>query len=104
MLKSETNLSLPFITALLPGIGGEIRATPEEFVVEEIPLYDPCGEGQHLYVSLTKVGATTRELQAQLARLFGISVGNVGFAGMKDKHARTTQTFSLNVGHQPSGF
>jgi tRNA pseudouridine13 synthase len=70
-------------------------------LVEEIALYAPQGDGQHLYVNLTKVGVTTKEVQEQLARLFGLRASEVSFAGMKDKHARTTQTFSLNVGHQP---
>lgn len=95
-------LELPYITKELPGIGGQIRATPDHFLVEEIALYAPQGEGQHLYVNLTKVGLTTKEVQEQLARLFRLRPAEVSFAGMKDKHARTTQTFSLNVGHQPS--
>ena len=99
MLTSDIDLRLPYISADLPGIGGVLRATPEHFVVEEVPLYPAAGEGQHLYVNLTKVGLTTKEVQAQLARLFKLDRGEVGFAGMKDKQARTTQTFSLNVGH-----
>jgi len=91
---------LPYITKDLPGTGGELRATPEHFIVEEIALYSPQGDGQHLYVNLTKVGLTTKEVQEQLARLFGMRPGDVSYAGMKDKHARATQTFSLNVGHQ----
>jgi tRNA pseudouridine13 synthase len=72
--------------------------------VEEIPLYEPAGEGQHLYVNLTKVGLTTKEVQIQLARLFSLDRGEIGFAGMKDKAARTTQTFSLNLGLMQPGF
>ena len=98
MLDSRLELSLPYITDDLPGIGGQLRLTPDHFVVEEIPLYEASGEGQHLYVNLTKVGLTTKEVQAQLEQLFGLNRGEVSFAGMKDKQARTTQTFSLNVG------
>jgi tRNA pseudouridine13 synthase len=72
--------------------------------VEEIPLYEPEGEGQHLYVRLTKTELTTKEVQIQLERLFGLRRGSVGFAGMKDKHAQTTQTFSLDVGHRDASF
>ena len=89
---------VPYITASLPGIGGALRATPDHFIVEELPLYDPQGDGQHVYINLTKEGLTTREVQGQLARLFKVSEQQVGFAGMKDKYARTTQTFSVNVG------
>ncbi len=104
MLDSLMPLELPYITKEQAGIGGQLRATPEHFVVEELPLYAPSGEGQHLYVNLTKVGVTTKEVQLQLARLFSIRPTEVGFAGMKDKQARTTQTFSLSVGHKAPNF
>jgi tRNA pseudouridine13 synthase len=104
MLEYNIDLNLPYITADLPGMGGILRATPEDFVVEEVPLYEAQGEGQHLYVNLTKVGLTTREVQNGLERIFGLKKGDVSFAGMKDKHARTTQMFSLSVGHKPSDF
>lgn len=92
-------MNTPFVTADLPGIGGELRATPDHFVVEEVPLYDASGEGQHLYVNVTKVGLTTKDIQHRLMALFGVREADVGFAGMKDRHARTTQTFSISVGH-----
>jgi tRNA pseudouridine13 synthase len=104
MLDSYLNFSLPYITSDLPGIGGQLRLTPDHFVVEELPLYEALGEGQHLYVNLTKVGLTTKDVQAQLERLFGLKRGDVSFAGMKDKQARTTQTFSVNVGFQRAEF
>lgn len=97
-------IGLPYLTADLPGIGGQLRAAPEHFVVDEVGLYEAAGDGQHLYVNLTKVGLTTKEVQAHLEKLFGLERGSVGFAGMKDKVARTTQTFSLSVGHQPAAF
>ncbi len=97
-VERELKFNLPYISAALPGIGGQLRSSPEQFVVEELPLYDPIGEGQHLYVNLTKQELTTREVQKQLASLFKLSMDDIGFAGMKDKYARTTQTFSLNIG------
>ncbi|HHY57731.1 MAG TPA: tRNA pseudouridine(13) synthase TruD [Chloroflexi bacterium] len=100
----EITTALPYLTARLPGVGGALRATPDHFVVEEIGLYAAAGDGQHLYVNLTKVGLTTKEVAAQLERLFGLERGSVGFAGMKDKVATATQTFSLNVGHKPAHF
>jgi tRNA pseudouridine13 synthase len=104
MLQSELELSLPYVTAELPGTGGVLRADPADFVVEEVPLYAAEGDGQHLYVNITKVGLTTKEVQIGLERLFGLKKGDVSFAGMKDKRARTTQTFSLGVGHKPPVF
>ncbi|MBX3053598.1 MAG: tRNA pseudouridine(13) synthase TruD [Caldilineaceae bacterium] len=98
------DLTLPYISGDLPGVGGSLRASTEHFVVEEVPLYDASGEGQHLYVNLTKEGMNTRDVEMGLARVFGIANRDVGIAGMKDKHARTTQTFSVSVGHVDEAF
>lgn len=89
------DLSLPYITANLEGIGGRIRARQEDFMVEEVSLYDPTGEGRHLYVNITKKNMTTREVQVQIAELFDLRPQNIGTAGLKDKNAVTTQTFSI---------
>lgn len=67
----------------------------EYFIVEELPLYDPVGDGRHLYVNLTKKGLTTIEVQHRLAKLFNLSPSDIGYAGLKDKHACATQTFSI---------
>ena len=88
---------LPFISQKLPGVGGVLKLTPEHFVVEEIPLYEPSGEGSHLYITLRRSGQTTREVAGELASYFGLTVDNVGYAGLKDKDAVTTQTFSLPI-------
>jgi len=88
---------LPYITGELPGVGGEIKVEPTHFVVEEIPLYEASGEGQHVYVRLTREGWTTRALEDELADIFDLRDVDIGCAGRKDKHARTTQTFSLNL-------
>jgi tRNA pseudouridine13 synthase len=95
MTTNPTQIPLSFITADLPGIGGEIKAEPAHFVVEEIPLYQPVGQGEHIYACLTREGWTTRALQKRLTNLFGLREVDVGCAGLKDKHARVTQTFSL---------
>lgn len=99
MVAYTLSFEWPYSTRDLPGIGGRLRASPQDFVVEEIPLYLPVDSGQHLYVNLTKEELTTPEVQTRLERLFELRRGDVGFAGLKDKFARTTQTFSLNVGH-----
>ncbi|MCS6843010.1 MAG: tRNA pseudouridine(13) synthase TruD [Caldilineales bacterium] len=85
----------PFFTADLPGCGGRIKADPAHFVVEEVPLYEPDGSGQHLHVRLTRSGWTTRQVVEALARLYNVPAGDIGYAGLKDRHAVCTQTFSL---------
>jgi tRNA pseudouridine13 synthase len=86
---------LPYIAPGDPGIGGVLKAEPACFVVEEIPLYEPEGEGEHIYLRLVRNGWTTRDINKSLARLFGLRAVDVGYAGLKDKQARVTQTFSL---------
>ncbi len=85
----------PFLTTHLPGIGGQIRAVPEDFQVEERPLYLPCGEGEHLYVTITKRGLSTPDLVRRLSSSLGIKAQAIGVAGLKDARAVTTQMVSL---------
>jgi tRNA pseudouridine13 synthase len=74
---------------------GVIKSTPEDFVVEEIPAYEASGEGPHVFVRFTKRGLTTDDAMRALARALGSDPREAGAAGMKDKHAVTTQTISL---------
>jgi tRNA pseudouridine13 synthase len=104
MLHFEPDLSLPYLTTDLPGIGGRLRAVPEHFVVEEVALYEPEDQGSHLYVNLTRVGMTTRDVQQRLEQILALKRGEVGYAGLKDKKAQTTQTFSVPIGNQDDAF
>lgn len=97
MTQPDLSLSLPYVTPELPGVGGVLRVTPEHFVVTEIPLYEPEGEGNHLFINLTRANRTTRDVVVALERIGSAGKGSVGYAGLKDKAARTTQTFSLPV-------
>jgi len=84
-----------FATADLPGIGGRIGPDPADFRVDEVPAYVPTGEGEHLYVRVEKQSMTTPELVQQLARASGVEPRDIGYAGLKDKHAITSQWLSL---------
>jgi tRNA pseudouridine13 synthase len=68
------------------------------FVVNEVPLYEPCGEGPHTYVRIEKMGLTTRDAITVVADRAGVRARDVGTAGQKDKFARTTQWMSLPPG------
>lgn len=85
----------PFLTNDIPGIDGQIRTVPEDFQVEERPLYLPCGEGEHLYVTITKRGLSTPDLVRRLSSSLGIKAQAIGVAGLKDARAVTTQMVSL---------
>ncbi len=88
---------LPLITPELLGISGGIKQEPAHFVVEELPLYEPQGHGAHVYIRIEREGMTTREVVKALANEFALDQGQIGYAGLKDKEARCTQTFSLTM-------
>jgi tRNA pseudouridine13 synthase len=85
----------PLLTADLPGIGGRIKDRPEDFEVEEIPAYPPCGSGEFLYLWIEKRGLGADYFSRQLAQRLGIGPGEVGMAGLKDRHAVTRQMISV---------
>jgi len=84
-----------YLTAHLPGTGGIIKEAPEDFQVTEIPLYQPSGEGEHIYAEIEKKGVTTLEAIRRISRGLGIQERDVGYAGMKDARGITRQTLSL---------
>jgi tRNA pseudouridine13 synthase len=79
------------------GIGGQLKARPDDFIVEEIPAYDPCGEGEHLYLGIQKTNMPHTEMLGVLCRHFKVEEGAIGFAGMKDRVAVTHQTVSVHL-------
>ncbi len=80
-----------------PGVGGILKERPEDFLVEEIPLYEPCGEGEHLYLCIQKKGVSHGELMSVLRRSFQVGDRAIGYAGMKDKQAITQQVVSIHL-------
>ena len=78
-----------------PGTGGTLRQEPGDFRVDEVPLYVPSGEGEHLYLQFEKTGHTTAHVLRELGEQVGVRDREVGVAGLKDRHAVTTQWISL---------
>lgn len=76
-----------------------LREQPEDFRVDELPAYEPSGEGEHLYLRVEKRGLNTRNAIDQIAHKLGLDPRNAGWAGLKDRHATTSQWVSL---HAPS--
>lgn len=89
------DVDLPYLTADLPGIGGALRATDEDFVVDEEPAYLPSGSGDHVFVRIEKRGLTTPQAVQAIARALGVRERDIGVAGMKDRRAVTRQWISL---------
>jgi tRNA pseudouridine13 synthase len=69
--------------------------SPDTFVVEEIPAYLPSGTGEHTYVWIEKRSITTLDVVNDMARRLGIEAREIGYAGMKDRHATTRQWLSI---------
>jgi tRNA pseudouridine13 synthase len=86
-----------YLTADLPALGGRIRERAEDFLVDEQPLYQPCGSGEHIYLFIEKRNLSTPQAAEILAQHFGVNRSAIGFAGMKDKTAITRQVFSIHT-------
>ncbi len=69
-------------------------SAPEDFRVDEIPLYPAAGQGEHTFVLIRKRARTTEQVARDLARAVGVRAAEVGYAGRKDRNAITTQWFS----------
>lgn len=78
------------------------KQSPRDFVVEEIPLYEFSGEGEHLILQVRKKLLSTSEMIGQIARYLGIKNKEIGYAGLKDKHAMTKQYISLHKKYEES--
>lgn len=85
-----------YLTAAQPGIGGQLKTQPEDFIVEEIPLYPALGEGQHTYIEIEKRDLTTHAAIKMIAQALHIPARQIGYAGLKDAHAVTRQTLSID--------
>jgi tRNA pseudouridine13 synthase len=92
----------PLLTASLPGVGGRIKVEPADFEVEEIPAYEPAGSGEHLFLWVEKIDMGAEFFVRQVAKRLGISNGEVGTAGLKDRRAVTRQWVSVPVSCEPS--
>jgi len=88
-------VELPYLTADIPGIGGVLKASDEDFFVDEEPAYLPSGTGDHVYIHIEKRGLTTRHAMMEIARALRIAERDIGAAGLKDRHAVTRQWLSL---------
>ncbi|HUJ61384.1 MAG TPA: tRNA pseudouridine(13) synthase TruD [Kofleriaceae bacterium] len=86
---------MPFLTDALPGTGGALRASDDDFAVDEVPAYGAAGHGEHVFVRIEKRGLTSPEAAERLARAVGCAPRDVGIAGMKDRRAVTRQWLSL---------
>ncbi|QWT22355.1 tRNA pseudouridine(13) synthase TruD [Bacillus sp. NP157] len=87
---------LPFAFGA-PPLRGRLRSAAEDFFVEEVLGYEPDGAGEHVFLQVEKRGANTDWVAREVAKFAGIAPMNVGYAGMKDRHAVTRQVFTVQL-------
>lgn len=102
MTHIEHQLERPptWITDAALQLTGRIKAVPEDFLVEEIPLYLPSGDGEHLYLWIEKRDVSAERLVQHVAKSLGIQRQEIGVAGMKDRRAVTRQWISVPARHE----
>jgi len=71
------------------------RQSPEDFIVNETLIFDPDGEGEHVYLHIRKRNTNTQWLARELAKYANIKLRDISYAGLKDRNAVTSQWFSL---------
>lgn len=85
-----------YLTNDVEGIGGLVKESPEAFIVEELPAYEPSGEGEHIYLWVEKRDVSAKKLVHDVAQRFGVRTRDIGVAGMKDRRAITRQWLSVH--------
>jgi tRNA pseudouridine13 synthase len=80
-----------------PAVSACIRQAPEDFQVNEIPLLEPDGSGEHVWLLVRKRLENTAQVAQQLAKFSGVPPRDVSYAGMKDRQALTEQWFSVQL-------
>jgi tRNA pseudouridine13 synthase len=88
-------MTLPYLTRSVDPIKAEIRSTPDDFEVEEVPAYAPSGIGEHVFAFIEKRGLTTKDAVRALSQCVGADPRSAGWAGLKDRHAVTRQWISI---------
>ena len=84
-----------------PLFKAQIRSRPEDFRVTEDLGWELSGDGEHDYLFIEKTGANTEWVAKQLAHYADVPAKDVGFSGLKDRHAITRQWFSVPRWHSP---
>ena len=93
----EPDIGIAGYLTSTPGVGGVLKAVPEDFVVEERstpPPPDPAGD--YTIATIRTRGWETNRLVRQLSRSLRISRRRIGFAGTKDKRAVSVRRFSFS--------
>jgi len=91
----DRSIGMDYYITDSPGCGGIIRRSPDDFLVEEV--FEDLGYegGRYLVIEVEKTDWDTHHLIREMSRRLGISQKRFGWAGTKDKRARTRQRISI---------
>ncbi len=92
--SDDPTASLAFAGGPPPG-SGDIRTQPEDFIVREVLGFTADTTGDHLLLNIRKRGTNTHWVTKEIAKFGRIAPRDVGFSGLKDRHALTDQSFSI---------
>lgn len=93
--KIEQDTGISLYATNTPGLGGSIKQLSEDFIVDEITNRKEQDTGKYLICTLTKTNWDTHHLIRDISRILRMSQQRIGWAGTKDKNARTTQKISI---------
>lgn len=93
-MQSGFSLDFPYAYGE-PTSTADFRVEPEDFQVDENLGFEPQGEGEHVYLHIWKRGENTAWVAEKIAELAQVQIMDVGYCGRKDRHAVTTQWFSV---------
>jgi tRNA pseudouridine13 synthase len=95
LVDADPLSALPYLTADIAPVAAAIKRRYEDFSVEEIAAYEPCGQGDHVYFTIEKRGLSTLRAVGDIARKLGVLTKDIGLAGLKDARAVAVQTLSV---------
>ncbi len=97
MTINQTTIEIPVWAYAYNNLNstGTIKTIPADFIVEEQLSFLPEGSGEHAFLQIKKTGENTEYIARLLARFSGVRQRDVSYAGLKDRHAITTQWFSI---------
>ncbi len=93
----EKDIGIEVFVTKAKGIGGKIKKEPEDFIVEEVSIYPPPSNGRYVIARVKARNWEMNRLIEKLAHNLKISPNSIGYAGIKDKRAITTQLMSFPV-------
>ena len=82
-------------------LSADLKTDNEDFIVDEIMPVQMSGEGEHSWLHITKKSTNTDMIATLLAKHAGVKPVAVSYAGLKDRHAVTTQWFSVHLPGMP---